>query len=64
MQPELIHEFNEEFLLMYSVGWDNYLILTLRIQRLKNYIGVYEVVVSSLNLETRCSILAALLVQR
>ena len=36
----------------------------LRIQRFKFYVGVYDVLVLILNLETRCSISAAPLVQR
>ena len=38
--------------------------LILRIQRLKIYVGIYDVLASFLNLETRCSSSAALLVQR
>ena len=59
---QLIHEFSTAILIDELCGL-GHLSLILRIEILRVYVGVYDVLVSILNLETRCSNSAASLVQ-
>ena len=56
--------FNGDFSLMNSVDWDNHFVFNPKNSKIKKYVGVYDVLVSILNLETRYSNSTASLVQR
>ena len=50
---------NGVFLSMDLVTWDSYFVLNSKDSRLKNYVEVYDGIVSSLNFETHCQTSAA-----